>query len=561
MTPGHEHLEYRRLRAPRENGAALIDPPKREIEPIVRANRRTLEEYCYDCQGRCLTKLSRQARSDLVKEALRWTSAYRDVQEPVPSRPETIFLAGHQPELFHAGVWFKNFALGALAEHHQAVAVNLLIDSDTLKGNSLRVPGGTVENPEAVAIPMDAAGPPIPHEQRRIIDSDLFATFGRRVFEQVHPLVADPLIREYWPSVVERSKETDNLGACLAQSRHQLEGRWGWNTLEIPQSRVCESPAHHWFVAHLLAQLPRFRQTYNQVVNEYRRTHRIRSVAHPVPNLRRSGEWLEAPFWVWSDEAPRRRPLFVKHLANQTLLSNGDRLEIALPLAADQAADQAVDRLSELASKGIKLRSRALITTLWARLALGDLFIHGIGGAKYDQVTDALIARFFGLTPPHFLALSATLHLPIVQATPRPRHVRTIRQQLRELDFHPERYINAQTLRDSDHSKARTALTADKIHWIRTPQTPENAASRYREIRRINQELQPWVADLRKQLLSELDQTAKSAKARTILSWREYAFCLFPKKTLRDFFDGLLPKILQIVFDERSELESGRVDR
>ena len=544
MTPGHEHLEYRRLRAPREDGAALVDPPKREIETVVRANRRTLEAYCYDCQGRCLTKLSRQARSDLLKEARRWTSAYRDVQEPVPSRPETIFLAGHQPQLFHAGVWFKNFALGALAQQHQAVAINLLIDSDTVKGNSLSVPGGTVDNPEVVAIPMDASGPPIPHEQRRIIDGDLFDGFGRRVLERISSLVADPLIREYWPAVVERSKETGNLGACLAQSRHQLEGRWGWNTLEIPQSRVCESPAHHWFVAHLLAQLPRFRQTYNQVVNEYRQTHRIRSAAHPVPNLRRSGEWLEAPFWVWSDEAPRRRPLFVKHLTNQTLLSNRDNLEIALPLTADQEAGQAVDRLSELASKGIKLRSRALITTLWARLALGDLFIHGIGGAKYDQVTDALITRFFGLAPPDFLVLSATLHLPTGRENPRPKHVRTIRHQLRELEFHPERYVNSQTLQDSDHSEAPTALIADKTDWIRTPQTPENAATRYREIRRINQELQPWVADPRKQLLSELDQTTKSARARTVLSWREYAFCLFPEKTLRNFFDRLLPKIL-----------------
>ena len=544
MTPGHEHLEYRRLRAPRENGAALIDPPKRGIEPIIRSNRRTLEAYCYDCQGRCLTKLSRQARSDLLKEARRWTSAYRDVHEPVSSGPETIFLAGHQPELFHAGVWFKNFALSALAQHHQAVAVNLLIDSDTAKENSLRVPGGTVENPEAVAIPIDAAGPPIPHEQQRIIDSDRFASFGRRAFEQVRPLVADPLIREFWPEVVKRSRETDNLGACLAQSRHQLEGRWGWNTLEIPQSRVCESPAHHWFVAHLLAQLPRFRQTYNQVVNEYRRTHRIRSAAHPVPNLGRSGEWLEAPFWVWSDKAPRRRPLFVKHLANQTLLSNRDDLEIALPLSADRKADQAVDRLSELASKGIKLRSRALITTLWARLVLGDLFIHGIGGAKYDQVTDALIARFFGLAPPDFLVLSATLHLPISRENPPPRHVRTIRQQLRELEFHPEGYVNSQTLQNSGHSASARALMADKADWIRTPQTPENAARRYREIRRVNQELQPWVAGLRKQLLLELDQIAKSTKAQTVLSWREYAFCLFPEKTLQDFFDGLLPKIL-----------------
>ena len=544
MTPGHEHLEYRRLRAPRENGAALVDPPWQETDSMVRDNRRTLKAYSYDCQGRCLAELSRQARSDLLAEARRWTSAYRDVQGQAFTQLDKVFLAGHQPQLFHAGVWFKNFALSELARRHRGVAVNLLIDSDTMKGNSLRVPGGTLEDPEIAAIPMDVAGLPVPHEQRRIIDRSVFATFGRRVHERIAPLVADPLVREFWPSVVERSRQTDNLGECLAQSRHQLEGRWGWNTLEIPQSRVCESQPHHWFVAHLLAQLPRFRQTYNQVVAEYRWAHRIRSAAHPVPNLRQSGEWLEAPFWVWSEGAPERRPLFVKRRAGDTLLSNGDGLEIALPLRSDGSADRAVTRLSELAVEGVKIRSRALITTLWARLALGDLFVHGIGGAKYDQVTDALIARFFGLEPPDFLALSATLHLPIARDRARLEDVRAIKHQLRELQFNPDRHVDAQTVQMAGDSRAAAELISGKTRWISTPQTPENAASRYREIRRINRELQPWIEDRRKELLERLSQTTKSTRAETILSWREYAFCLFPEETLRDFFDGLLPKIL-----------------
>ena len=544
MTPGHEHLEYRRLRAPRENGAALVDPPRQEIESMVRANRRTLKTYRYDCQGRCLAELSRQARSDLFAEARRWTSAYRDVQVQAPTQSDKVFLAGHQPQLFHAGVWFKNFALSELAQRHRAVAVNLLIDSDTMKGNSVRVPGGTVETPEIAAIPMDAAGPPVPHEQRRIIDRDVFAAFGRRVFKRIAPLVADPLVVEFWPLVVDRSRQTDNLGECLAQSRHQLEGRWGWNTLEIPQSRVCESQPHHWFVAHLLAQLPGFRRTYNQVVNEYRRAHRIRSAAHPVPNLRRSGEWLEAPFWIWSDEAPQRRPLFVKRRVGETLLSDRAGLEIGLPLTSDGSADRAVTRLSELSAEGVKIRSRALITTLWARLALGDLFIHGIGGAKYDQVTDALIVRFFGLEPPEFLALSATLHLPIARRRARPGDVRTIKRQLRELRFNPQRQIDSQAPQIANDPRAAAELISGKTRWIRTPQTPENAATRYREIRRINRELQPWIEHRRKELLEKLSRTTKSTRAETILSWREYAFCLFPERSLRNFFDGLLPKIL-----------------
>ena len=69
--------------------------------------------------------------------------------------------------------------------------------------------------------------------------------------------------------------------------------------------------------------------------------------------------------------------------------------------------------LAELPRRGIKLRSRALTTTLMARLILGDLFLHGIGGAKYDELTDQLFRRFFDIEPPGFMILSATMHLPI----------------------------------------------------------------------------------------------------------------------------------------------------
>ena len=54
-------------------------------------------------------------------------------------------------------------------------------------------------------------------------------------------------------------------------------------------------------------------------------------------------------------------------------------------------------RLAELSSRGIKLRTRALTTTLFARLVLSDMFLHGIGGAKYDQVTDRDRAVVFWL--------------------------------------------------------------------------------------------------------------------------------------------------------------------
>ncbi len=46
-------------------------------------------------------------------------------------------------------MWFKNFALSKLAKQYRATAINLLIDSDTMKEATLRVPSGSVDAPVA----------------------------------------------------------------------------------------------------------------------------------------------------------------------------------------------------------------------------------------------------------------------------------------------------------------------------------------------------------------------------------------------------------------------------
>ena len=90
---------------------------------------------------------------------------------------------------------------------------------------------------------------------------------------------------------------------------------------------------------------------------------------------------------------------------------------IELPLSPDREACCAVERLHDLATRSIRLRTRALTTTMFCRYLLGDLFIHGIGGAKYDELGDSIARRFFGIEPPEFLTLSMTAWLGLPDQT------------------------------------------------------------------------------------------------------------------------------------------------
>ncbi len=313
-----------------------------------------------------------------------------------------------------------------------------------------------------------------------------------------------------------------------------LEGEWGLDTLEIPQSQVCALPAFHWFTAHLLAHLPRLREAYNTAVDIYRRVNRVRSANHPVPNLATDGEWIEAPFWLWSSSAPRRRRLFARRHAGGMTLTDRRRVEFELPLLPDGDAAPAVEALAGLRDRGIKLRSRALVTTLFARLVLSDLFIHGIGGAKYDQLTDELIRGFFGLAPPDYLVISATLHLATSADAVPLGEVRHLDQELRDLEYHPEQCIAG--LHDWTTAPVDIAhWLALKSRWLATEQTRENGRERCHAIRAANEALQAWVEPRRRELMRRRQEALREQRSAAVLTSREYGFCLYPADSMRDF--------------------------
>jgi hypothetical protein len=552
------------------------------VAELVGENLRLRAGRSYDLQGRSLADVSRMARAELLDAARRWTAAYRDLPAAPPDPQAPIFLAGHQPQMFHPGVWFKNFVLGRLAARHGAAAVNLIVDGDAISDASLRVPGGSVSEPSAVQIPFDRPDPKIPYEERRIEDRELFASFGSRVVEQIAPLVADPLIERYWPLVLARAEESGNLGTCLAQARHQLESDFGGadtlnlggadipvcqvgsrpsgrqeclphqskqDTLEVPLSRLCRGEAFQWFAAHLLARLPQFHAVYNEALREYRRLHRVRSLSHPAPDLAKDGPWHEAPLWVWTADDPRRRRLFARAAGGETVLSDRRSWQATLPLEAEGDAAHAVEQLMKIQRGGARIRPRALITTLWARLALGDLFVHGIGGAKYDCVTDLLIEQFLGLAAPGFMVVSATLRLPIERPRASAADLQAIEHELREMTYHPERYLTSGAdipvcLKESaNHGRQEclphpSDLIAAKRRWIETPPTRANARQRCLAIRQANAALQPWLEDRRRRLIERQAETTRLLRANEILAWREHAFCLYPEPTLRGFLSS-----------------------
>jgi hypothetical protein len=211
-----------------------------------------------------------------------------------------------------------------------------------------------------------------------------------------------------------------------------------------------------------------------------------------------------------------------------------DRRHVLLrwPIKEEGSAERGVDSWGEARRRGIRIRPRALTTTMFSRLACSDLFLHGIGGAKYDQLTDEIIRRFFGVDPPGYLTLSATILLPVPREDVTPDDLRRLERLLRELRFHPEKH--------APNSEVVQALAEQKQAWIARQVPPEARKERHRAIESVNQALQPMVEPIRQQLRNELQDLKERLRVTSILASREFSFCLFPEANLRSMLSELL---------------------
>jgi hypothetical protein len=517
-----------RLRAPREDGGVLAEPPLEQVGSLLARNHQELSTAKLELLGKPFAALRRLAQANAWDAVRRY---HAEGGEPLPAAPvegQRWLLAGHQPELFHPGVWAKNFALKGLATMYAAFSLNLVVDNDAAKPPLLHVPNGR----HAALIPYDHRQGDSPYEERSVLDEALFASLPART----QPFVANwpftPLLPTFWQEVRRQEQRTRLLGERLAGARRALERQWGCLQAEVPLSRICQGEGFAWFACHLALNAAQLRQEYNGAVHAYRRRYGLRNASHPVPDLAEEGEWLELPLWGWRAGEHRRARLFVRQAATELQLRAGND---TWPALKSDDPQRLVAQWQALEPGGFKVRTRALTTTLYSRLLLGDLFIHGIGGAKYDELADALIERFFGCPVPGFLVLTATRLLPLPRFDVTPDSCRELGRAHRDLWYNPQRHFNGEL------PPAARDLVLEKQAWIgRVGATHGERRERFARLRALNEQLRPFLQEEAQRLAGERDQCRDRLTVNQISERRDYAFCLYPAERLQELYQGLL---------------------
>ena len=199
--------EYVRLRAPREHGETLQIPSISNGADLARSNRDILSGYSADLQ---------QTRTLARKEIKALASEYsrRYLSNELASNPSSdlIVMSGHQPTLFHPGVWFKNFALDSIAKIAGATAINLVVDNDLCEDVRLRVPAiedGNVNSARVVSVAIDGPAAPMPFEMRRVEDPGVLSGFPSALQRHLNgwPINQESLVSQLWPELLASAEQ------------------------------------------------------------------------------------------------------------------------------------------------------------------------------------------------------------------------------------------------------------------------------------------------------------------------------------------------------------------
>ncbi len=388
MTPPDSR--YADWKAPKHDGATLIWPDPSLLIRQTHHNAKKLASAAHvRIQNTPLPVLRRELRTFIGHD---------------DARP--LIATGHQTELYHPGVWVKLCLIDALAQKLSGDAYHVAVDTDAPKHLSIRWPGTALpltDDPQLTAAAWSGLlQTPTPAHLRELeasvsaaSQSWKFSSLLPEFLDQTRPLLLD----------------VPNLSAAVTNSTHRLDWSLGLRHHALLASPLWESGPYLAFAHHLMAKADEFSSYYNSALATYRKTHKLRSEARPMPNLTRTDDACEVPFWLdhlWDGSRDRAT---VQHRDGQwTLqLNQGEFFAFDQKLEAGEAAST-LSRF--LRRHSLRLSPRALTLTMFVRLVMADQFVHGIGGGRYDQVTDEVILKHFGLEPPAFSVTTGTLYWP-----------------------------------------------------------------------------------------------------------------------------------------------------
>ncbi|MCL4078944.1 hypothetical protein MX659_04970 [Coriobacteriia bacterium Es71-Z0120] len=505
------------------NGEALIEPPFDEWEGLVRRTAAAAAVWDVEVGGMPLSALRSDARADALRLAGE-TCRRLGIAFEVRDSSAPIVMTGHQPELFHPGVWSKHFAIQKFADQHEATPLDLVVDSDRCGRVSLRVPcvRERVRRHDVVlADGGDACYGCVPAPSPEAIER-----FANEALACAKTLPGDgpyERVQRFVGCLNDAVPRSRTIAEAVVVARRSYEtpavSRYG----EVFVTDQAAASSFLRFAAHLVRDAQRFTTVFNDEVRAYRARRRVRSAAHPFPELSVAGGIAEVPLWVLVGGV-RRRVAFEQATGSIHVEDHG----------VIEAGVDDVSVVRALEASGLRILPRAVALTMFERLCVADLFVHGVGGSRYEFITDRVIERWLGVAAPPYAVVSLTMRLPVGSASAIDERIAELRRTLHVAKHNPDKLLDMALADPGERARADAYVQEKRDLIARASEPGADKRAVGQAIRAVNARLEAAIRPFVAAVEEKIQRLECERGAHEALSDRECSFPLFDPLDVMD---------------------------
>lgn len=423
------------------------------------------------------TSRSRAIEIDLQPDPSAWREALRSFT-PSPAREQLgipndrpIVFSGHQPIVFHNGILAKLIAQHEIAQSTGAGRVWIVADQDVVDLETVRVPvgSGLELSTRDVRIMSEGSTPPgvpsasLPATEPVTPEDDRLHALAEYISGYAHE---SSLARQFANATLQLA--SDRLGIqpphiIYASELFQCDALW-----EVVRDRLLPDPGVSV-------------NAYNNAVS-----------SHPDARVRElaiAHDTFELPLWGLREQLPR--------------------------------VGISTDNIQRFARE--QLAPRGLFMSGLVRTHLGELFIHGTGGWRYDLITQEWMRRWLGTEPNPMALTTATTFLPLGISSDEAIDLKQAQWRFHHARHHPS------LVGDHEAQQQRDAFV-EQIESARS--IGDDPDPIYQRLVSLLESHRVRNADELKNLSLQIDHAQTHATQIELVNDRTWAFPLFDDESL-----------------------------
>ena len=505
------------LKVPENNGEFFCSHNLIEIPDLLKFNLELIDSYRFNIAEVSYSEFRKIAEVEILNSL---------TDQNVDLFPRPYIVTGHQPGLCHPGVWIKNFLADKLARENKGTAFDIIIDSDCQAeiGCYLLTRNEKIKRKKEVLVKL---GIKQPFECCFVPDSDRFKDFYQKIRADIQSFPDNPLIK-YAENFFKKGENalsvSGNIAEFLVKTRKGYEIEGDLFYLDIMLSRICKTDSFLLFTLHVAEDIKRFYEIYNRQLENYRISHKLRYKANPFPDLKKDMDKFEIPFWCINDNI--RKPIWITLEGSYISFYSEDTCLFRYKKGDFGHAIKIIDE------EQINMRPKAVLLTLFIRLFFANMFVHGLIGAKYDEIADGIMEKYFRVKPPQYIAASLTLFPDFPVNRIQKNDIEKLKKIMRNIKFKPE--IFEDRVEGQESKKKFKILVEQKHKLLRQKPDKKGKGEHYRKVKTVTENLSNFLNNYFLEIRDQLRILEEKEQENQIVCYREFPYFFFDVNRVKE---------------------------